>query len=115
MTTERIPPSPAPTPTLSVVDATWNNRDWREAASCKDVDTNLFFPTGLTGYAIDQTNVAKALCNDCSVRPQCLEFALRTNQDHGVWGGATEDERRVLRRQRRAAARRAMAAQSKAS
>ena len=112
MTSERIPPSPAP---LSVVGATWNNRDWREAAACVAVDTNLFFPTGLTGYAIDQTNVAKSVCHDCPVRPQCLEFALRTNQDHGVWGGATEEERRVLRRQRRAAARRAVAAQSRAS
>ena len=90
-------------------------RDWREATACVAVDTNLFFPTGLTGYAIDQTNVAKSVCHDCPVRPQCLEFALRTNQDHGVWGGATEEERRVLRRQRRAAARRAVAAQSRAS
>ena len=112
VTSERIPPTLT---ALSVVHATWNNRDWREAAACVAVDTNLFFPTGVTGSAVDQTNLAKELCRDCSVRPQCLEFALRTCQDHGVWGGATEEERRVMRRRRRAAARRAVAAQSRAS
>jgi WhiB family transcriptional regulator, redox-sensing transcriptional regulator len=92
---------------LSIVDATWNNMSWRSYAACGSLDTNLFFPIGLTGYAIDQTNLAKAVCADCPVRLQCLEFALRTLQDHGVWGGHTEEERRVIRRSRRAAARRA--------
>jgi WhiB family transcriptional regulator, redox-sensing transcriptional regulator len=102
----------APNPlALSVVDATWNNLAWRSHAACSSLDTNLFFPVGLTGYAIDQTNLAKAVCNDCPVRNQCLEFALRTLQDHGVWGGHTEEERRVIRRARRAAARRAALAQ----
>ena len=97
----------------SIVDATWNNLDWRLRSSCLDVDTNLFFPIGLTGDAIDQTNLAKNICRECAVQPQCLEFALRTNQDYGVWGGCTEDERRAIRRSRRAAARRA--AQARAS
>lgn len=98
--------------TLSVVDATWNNLSWREAGACVDLDTNLFFPIGLTGHAIDQTNVAKTICGECPVRGQCLEFALRTHQDYGVWGGRTEDERRAIRRARRAAARRVAQAQA---
>jgi WhiB family redox-sensing transcriptional regulator len=49
---------------------------------------------------------ARAVCADCGVRQQCLEFAMATNQDCGVWGGTSEDERRDLRR-RAAAARRA--------
>ena len=97
----------------SIVDATWNNLDWRLRSACTDVDTNLFFPVGLTGDAIDQTNLAKAICRECPVQTQCLEFALRTMQDYGVWGGRTEDERRAIRRSRRAAARRA--AQARAS
>ena len=97
----------------SIVDATWNNLDWRLRSACTDVDTNLFFPVGLTGDAIDQTNLAKAICRECPVQTQCLEFALRTTQDYGVWGGRTEDERRAIRRSRRAAARRA--AQARAS
>ena len=106
------PPS-SPVPLLtSIVDATWNNLDWRLRASCTDVDTNLFFPIGLTGDAIEQTNLAKAMCQSCPVQRQCLEFALRSNQDYGVWGGCTEDERRAIRRSRRAAARRALQARA---
>ncbi|HUS62031.1 MAG TPA: WhiB family transcriptional regulator, partial [Acidimicrobiales bacterium] len=42
------------------------------------------------------------------VRAECLEYALETNQEHGVWGGMGEDERlRERRRRRRHAARRA--------
>ncbi|HET9547237.1 MAG TPA: WhiB family transcriptional regulator, partial [Desertimonas sp.] len=33
-------------------------------------------------------------------RAECLEFALDTNQDSGIWGGLSEEERRVIRRQR---------------
>ena len=36
----------------------------------------------------------------------CLDYALATNQDSGIWGGLSEEERRDIRRQR-AAARRA--------
>jgi WhiB family transcriptional regulator, redox-sensing transcriptional regulator len=97
-------------PHLSIVDATWNNLSWRQHASCANLDTNVFFPVGLTGNAIEQTNLAKTICNDCPVSKQCLEFALRTLQDYGVWGGRTEDERRAIRRARRAAARKAAAA-----
>lgn len=104
---------PIPTalqPHLSIVDATWNNLSWRQHASCANLDTNMFFPVGLTGNSIEQTNLAKSICSDCPVAKQCLEFALRTLQDYGVWGGRTEDERRAIRRSRRAAARKAATA-----
>ncbi len=99
---------------LSIVDATWDNRSWRQQAGCASLDTNMFFPTGLTGSSIEQTNLAKSVCKDCPVANQCLEFALRTLQDYGVWGGRTEEERRVIRRSRRAAARKAALAASEA-
>jgi WhiB family transcriptional regulator, redox-sensing transcriptional regulator len=99
---------------LSIVDATWDNRSWRQLAGCANLDTNMFFPTGLTGSSIEQTNLAKSVCKDCPVANQCLEFALRTLQDYGVWGGRTEEERRVIRRSRRAAARKAAVAASAA-
>ena len=40
------------------------------------------------------------MCGECEVRAECLEFALDTNQDSGIWGGLSEEERRVIRRQR---------------
>ena len=96
---------------VSIRAAMWNDLSWRDHAACHDIDTNMFFPVGLTGSAIDQTQRAKTVCRSCPAQPACLEFALRTNQDHGVWGAHTEEERRALRRARRAAARRALAAE----
>jgi WhiB family redox-sensing transcriptional regulator len=72
---------------------------WRHQASCRSVDPDLFFPVGTTGMALEQIDAAKAVCMDCPVNRPCLEYALATNQDSGVWGGTSEDERRVLRRQ----------------
>jgi WhiB family redox-sensing transcriptional regulator len=74
--------------------------DWRNDASCRDVDPDLFFPIGTTGIAIEQVDAAKSICASCVVREPCLEFALASNQDAGVWGGLTEDERRTLKRAR---------------
>lgn len=77
--------------------------DWRQKAACIDEDPELFFPVGTTGPALEQLERAKAVCHRCDVIDQCLEWALETNQDAGVWGGASEDERRALRRGRRLA------------
>jgi WhiB family redox-sensing transcriptional regulator len=46
------------------------------------------------------------VCATCEVQNTCLEFAIATNQEYGVWGGTSEEERRVLRRAWRAGQRR---------
>jgi WhiB family transcriptional regulator, redox-sensing transcriptional regulator len=73
--------------------------DWRDDASCRDTDPDLFFPVGTTGPAIEQIENAKAVCGECLVQRECLEYALATNQDSGVWGGTSEEERRQIRKQ----------------
>jgi WhiB family transcriptional regulator, redox-sensing transcriptional regulator len=73
--------------------------DWRDNAACRDTDPDLFFPVGTTGPAIEQIANAKAVCQACDVQSTCLEYALITNQDSGIWGGTSEEERRALRRQ----------------
>jgi WhiB family transcriptional regulator, redox-sensing transcriptional regulator len=73
---------------------------WRTRSACLDEDPELFFPVGTTGPALEQTERAKAVCHGCAVINECLEWALESNQDAGVWGGLNEDERRTLRRQR---------------
>lgn len=73
--------------------------DWRDGAACRDTDPDLFFPVGTTGPALEQIAAAKAVCVQCEAQVACLEFAIITNQDSGVWGGTSEEERRVLRRQ----------------
>ena len=82
--------------------------EWRRLSACRDTDPDLFFPVGTTGPAIEQIDNAKAVCRECDAQSACLEFALATNQDSGIWGGTSEEERRKLRRawvaRRRAAA-----------
>jgi WhiB family redox-sensing transcriptional regulator len=76
----------------------WDVDDWRQKASCRDTDPDLFFPVGTTGSAIDQIEAAKIVCRVCDAREECLEFALATNQEAGVWGATSEEERRKLRK-----------------
>jgi WhiB family redox-sensing transcriptional regulator len=73
---------------------------WWTKAACLDEDPELFFPNGTTGAALMQIEQAKAVCRRCPVTDECLQWALETNQDAGVWGGMSEDERRSLRRSR---------------
>jgi WhiB family transcriptional regulator, redox-sensing transcriptional regulator len=73
---------------------------WRDEALCRDTDPDLFFPVGTTGQALIQIERAKSVCGECPARIDCLDFALATNQDAGIWGGTSEDERRLMRRQR---------------
>jgi WhiB family redox-sensing transcriptional regulator len=72
--------------------------DWRHEAACRDEDPELFFPIGTTGPALHQIDDAKAVCRRCDVTADCLDWALETGQDAGVWGGLSEDERRALKR-----------------
>ncbi len=72
--------------------------DWRELSACRDTDPDLFFPIGTTGPAVEQIEKATGICAQCSVQEACLQYALETNQEAGVWGGYPEDDRRRLRK-----------------
>ena len=64
---------------------------------CAQIDPEVFFPsTGQPGRE------ARRVCAGCSVRAECLEWALRTDQRYGIWGGLSETQRRTLRRVRAA-------------
>ena len=71
---------------------------WRKDAICRDTDPDLFFPVGTTGYALVQIDRAKQVCGECPVSDDCLQYAIETNQDSGIWGGTSEEERRQIRR-----------------
>jgi WhiB family transcriptional regulator, redox-sensing transcriptional regulator len=89
----------------------WDVDRWRADAACSSLDTNLFFPDADAGHEVpSMVSSAKAVCAECPVRQACLEFAIRTRQLDGVWGGHTPEERRSIRRRRQAAARRSAAA-----
>lgn len=74
--------------------------DWRNRAACIVEDPELFFPVGTTGPALSQINEAKKVCKGCTVRDICLQWAL-ANDEWGVWGGTTQDERRSYKRRHR--------------
>jgi WhiB family redox-sensing transcriptional regulator len=71
---------------------------WRRHAACRGLDPEIFYPA-----LDDDVEDAKAICTHCAVRETCLEFALQVREKEGVWGGATEKERRRILRQRRRA------------
>ncbi len=71
---------------------------WAALGACQHSDPELFFPITSGGPAARQEAKAKALCGRCPVRGECLDFALRSGQDFGIWGGTSERERRLMRR-----------------
>ena len=72
---------------------------WLNDSRCLTEDPELFFPIGNTGPAVDQIEQAKSVCRECAVSTQCLEYAIKENQDTGVWGGVSEGERKAVKRE----------------
>lgn len=66
--------------------------NWRDRALCAQVDTDAFFPT-----EGGSTRVAKTICARCSVRAECLQFAIEMDITEGVWGGLSGRQRKPLR------------------
>ncbi len=85
-------------PHLKSQRTTVSDTAWRNRASCRFTSPGLFFPVGSTGKSVVGINEAKAVCHACPVRSDCLQYAFETDQDNGIWGGTTEDERRRSRR-----------------
>lgn len=68
--------------------------EWMIDASCKGMGHEYFFPIELKGrVAAGKILAAKAICAQCVVQQECLNYALNTNQKFGIWGGQTEPER----------------------
>jgi WhiB family redox-sensing transcriptional regulator len=74
-------------------------QNWRDKGACRGIDPEVFYPD-----EDDSAEQAKAICDACVVRQACLEHALSSREKDGVWGGATERERRRMIRQRRRSA-----------
>ncbi len=72
---------------------------WRDQAACRGLDPDIFYPV-----SDDDADMAKAVCATCPVREACLEHALANRERDGIWGGASERERRRMVRQRRKSA-----------
>jgi WhiB family transcriptional regulator, redox-sensing transcriptional regulator len=66
---------------------------WQAMARCVEVDPEIFFPE-----RGGSSKAARAVCSECSVRQECLLYALANREQFGIWGGTSERERRRLRR-----------------
>lgn len=71
---------------------------WMAKGNCRDEPPSRFFPSDGVGV-----EVARRICATCPVKDPCLEYALDQRVDHGVWGGASERERRRILKRRRTA------------
>lgn len=72
---------------------------WMAQGNCAGVSPDMFFPSDGVGVKI-----AKQICLDCPSTEVCLEYALSNRIEHGVWGGASERQRRKILKARREAA-----------
>lgn len=73
-----------------------SNLDWADDAACRDMDPEIFFGHG-DAMTVEETDRAKAICAECPAREACLDYAVRTNQQWGIWGGTTRGARMRLR------------------
>lgn len=84
---------------IRAINADW---DWQSLSACKNMDTSIFFYEDNERGEVKEERIAKAkgICNGCSVRQQCLEFALQIKENYGIWGGLTPEERQTIKRRR---------------
>jgi len=74
---------------------------WQFRAACKGEDTSLFFAPSYFERKEQKDareSKARAICARCEVREECLAYALRIREPHGIWGGLNEMQRRTLLR-----------------
>lgn len=66
---------------------------WKARAACTGLTDGEMYPTDHQG----EQDRAKAVCDRCSVRLECLTHALQQNERWGTWGGMSETARQRLR------------------
>jgi WhiB family transcriptional regulator, redox-sensing transcriptional regulator len=75
---------------------------WQARAACRGPQSAVFFPPTHAERKedkIERENRAKGICATCVVQQDCLEYAIRIREPHGIWGGLNESERKqVLQR-----------------
>lgn len=72
---------------------------WQLRAACRGPETWLFFPPSHSerkDEREERESRAKQICGRCPVRVECLDYAIRTREPYGIWGGLTEAERQDL-------------------
>ncbi len=76
---------------------------WQHQAACRGPQAAVFFPPSHVerkDEKLTREARAKAICGECHVRLDCLEYAIRIREPHGIWGGLNENERKQLMERR---------------
>ncbi|HUD07124.1 MAG TPA: WhiB family transcriptional regulator [Candidatus Saccharimonadales bacterium] len=76
---------------IQIVGGSFAEGGWRSDAACRDIDPEVFFQKD--DIAIES---AKRICGQCAVQMECLDFAIANREEHGIWGGTSEKERRQI-------------------
>ena len=72
---------------------------WQIRAACRGPHNSIFFPPSRLERRPDKRRReqrAKEICSECAVLTECRAYAFEIREQHGIWGGTTEKERRVL-------------------
>lgn len=91
------------TSSLARLFAVEPENDWRPEAACRGLDPELFFSSDEIvnrQERLEREAEAKAVCTRCTVRTDCLTYALDAGERYGIWGGLNAQERRALGRSR---------------
>ena len=80
---------------------------WQVRAACRGPQSIVFFPPPhfeRKDEKLEREQRAKAICMSCGVKDDCLGYALQIREQHGIWGGLNESERKAMLAEREAVA-----------
>ena len=80
------------TTTLAIIPADIGETKWMKDASCVGINTELFFPEP----GVKAEPMLVKLCNGCSVKADCLAYAIKYNME-GHWANTNQRKRWRLR------------------
>jgi WhiB family redox-sensing transcriptional regulator len=72
---------------------------WQARAACRGPQAIVFFPPSHVERKeerLSRERSAKSICRTCAVRQDCLDYAIRIRETHGIWGGLNEGERKQI-------------------
>ena len=72
---------------------------WHIRAACRGPQSIVFFPPPhfeRKDEKVEREQRAKAICLSCGVKDECLTYSLQIREQHGIWGGQNENERKSL-------------------
>lgn len=64
---------------------------WTDQAACAGTNPDMWFRDEHESTSYRE---ARTICNACSVRTECLNWALETKTEHGLFGGLTARQRK---------------------